>query len=124
LANRGDGSFQEGVDHRTNCSASVAIDDLNADGKNDLATSNGGPPEGVSVFINRPGLCTAQAVIGMGLAAAKRATTRANCRVGTIRRVYSQQGVKGHVVAQRPAFGAILPKRGKVNLVISRGRRK
>jgi hypothetical protein len=123
LANRGDGSFQEGVDHRANCSASVAIDDLNADGKNDLATSNGGPPDGVSVFINRPGLCTVQSVIGMGLVAAKRATTRANCRVGTIRRAYSHQGVKDHVIAQRPAFGALLPKGGKVDLVVSKGRR-
>jgi hypothetical protein len=44
-------------------------------------------------------------------------------QVGSIRLRYTQFGVKGHVVAQRSAFGAILPKGSRVNLVVSRGRK-
>jgi hypothetical protein len=120
LGNRGDGSFAEKIDYRTSCAKSVAIGDLNGDGKNDLATANDSP--GVSVFINRPGRCTVQPVLWIGLAAAKRATIRANCRVGTIRRAYSRFG-KGTVMAQKPKFGAVLPKGGKVSLVVSRRRK-
>jgi beta-lactam-binding protein with PASTA domain len=81
------------------------------------------PPGRVSVFINSPGRCTVQPVLWIGLAAAKRTTIRAKCRVGTIRRAYSRFGAKGTVVAQKPRFGAVLPKGGKVNLVLSRGRK-
>jgi hypothetical protein len=122
LDNRGDGSFEENVDYRTSCAASVAIGDLNRDGRNDLATAKN-DPDSVSVFINRPVRCTVQPVSWIGLAAAKRATLRANCRVGRIRRAYSRFG-KGIVMAQRPRFGAVLRKGGKVNLVVSRGPRR
>jgi beta-lactam-binding protein with PASTA domain len=60
----------------------------------------------------------------MSLAVAKRAPVRANCWVGTIRRAYSQFGAPGNVVAQRSRFGAVLPKGGKVNLVVSRERKR
>jgi hypothetical protein len=118
---RGDGSFEEKLDYRTgNGPFSVAIGDLNGDGRLDMVTADFGG-DTISVLTNRPGLCTVQFVVGMRLAAAKRATVRANCRVGTIRRAYSQFGAKGHVVAQKPRFGAVLPKGGKVNLVVSHG---
>ena len=65
-----------------------------------------------------------QPLVRMTLAAAKRATVRASCSVGTIRRAYSQFGLRGHVVAQKPRFGAVLPKGGKVNLVVSRAKTK
>jgi hypothetical protein len=121
FANRSDGSFAEKLDYRTGKSPSVAIGDLNNDGRLDIASANF-IEDTVSVLLNRPGLCTVQFVVRMSLAAAKRATVRANCRVGTIRRAYSQFGAMGHVVAQRPRFGAVLPKGGKVNLVVSRSR--
>ena len=122
FANRGDGSFGERLNYRTGvCPESVAIGDLNGDRQNDLVTANFGG-NSVSVLANSPGHCTVQFVVRMGLAAAKRTTIRANCRVGTIRRAYSQFGGKGRVVAQKPRFGAVLPKGGKVNLVVSRGR--
>jgi FG-GAP-like repeat/PASTA domain len=127
LDNRGDGSFERFVDHRTSCAWSVAIGDLNGDGRNDLATANGSDrfDRGlVSVFINRPGRCTVQPVIGLVRAAAIRAILHANCKVGRVRLRYSQHGVKGHVIAQRPSFGAVLPKGGKVELVVSRGRKQ
>jgi hypothetical protein len=121
---RGGGRFEEKLDYRTgNGPFSVAIGDLNRDGGPDMVTADFGG-DTISVLTNRPGLCTVQFVVGMRLAAAKRATVRANCRVGTIRRAYSQFGARGRVVAQRPRFGAVLPKGGKVNLVVSRGPRR
>jgi hypothetical protein len=122
LRNRGQGRFGERLNYFTgDCVHEVAIADLNGDGKNDLVTANS--EDSVSVLINSPGRCTVQLVVWMRLAAAKRTTIRANCRVGTIRRAYSRSGAKGTVVAQKPGFGAVLPKGGKVNLVVSRGRK-
>jgi beta-lactam-binding protein with PASTA domain len=56
------------------------------------------------------------------LSAAKRTLARANCRVAKIRLVYSGLG-RGRVITQEPAFGAVLPGGGKVDLVVSRGRK-
>ena len=79
--------------------------------------------ESSHVLINTPGLCTVQDVSrAMTPAAAKRTLARANCRVGKIRRAYSKVK-RGRVISQKPRFGAVLPGGGKVNLVVSRGRR-
>ena len=59
LVNRGDGRFQAKLDYAPGGRPySVAIGDLNSDGRPDLVTAN----EGVSVFLNTPGLCTVQNV--------------------------------------------------------------
>jgi hypothetical protein len=122
LANRGNGSFQAKRDYATGRGPqSVAIGDLNGDGKPDLATANYYAST-VSVLVNMPGLCTVQDVNGQILPTAKRRLARANCRVGTIRRAYSSVKT-GRVISQTPKPGTVLPKRGKVNLVVSRGRR-
>ena len=123
LLNRGDGSFQAKVDYATGPGPnSVAIGDLNGDGKPDLATANLAG-HSVSVLLNTPGLCTVQDVKRHTLPAAKRTLARANCRVGRIRGAYSKTVKRGRVISQRPKFGAVLPGAGKVNLVVSRGRR-
>jgi hypothetical protein len=122
MKNRGGGRFEQTVDYKPGtCPPSLTLGDVNRDGKADLVTANFGS-DSISVLTNRPGLCTVQPVVRMRLAAAKQAILRANCKVGTIRRAYSQFGAKGSVVAQKPRFGATLPKGGKVDLVVSRSR--
>jgi hypothetical protein len=123
LVNEGGGRFQARLGYPTGQEpASVAIGDLNGDDKLDLATANRYSST-VSVLLNSPGLCTVQAVRGRRLPAARRTLARANCRVGKIHRVDS--GVRrGRVITQRPSFGAVLSGRSKVNLVVSRGRKR
>jgi len=137
LANRGGGSFQAKLEYRTGgggASDSIEIGDLNGDGKPDLVSANV-TSNTVSVLINRPGLCTVQnvergflrernvVVQAQTVPAAKRTIARANCRVGKIRRAYSKNVKKGRVISQKPEPGTVLPSRGKVSLVVSRGRR-
>ena len=75
------------------------------------------------MLLNTPGLCTVQDVTGQTVSAAKRTLARANCRVGKIRRAYSKSVKRGRVISQKPKPGTVLPGGGKVNLVVSRGRR-
>jgi beta-lactam-binding protein with PASTA domain len=75
------------------------------------------------MLLTTPGLCTVQDVFRQTLLAAKRTIAYANCRVGKIRRSYSKRVKKGRVISQKPEFGVVLPGGGKVNLVVSLGRR-
>ena len=65
-----------------------------------------------------------QDVKGQTLPAAKQTIARANCRAGKTRRAYSKTVKRGRVISQKPRPGTVLPKRGKVNLVVSRGRKR
>ena len=78
---------------------------------------------GAASITNALGVCTVPHVRGKSLPAAKRTIARANCRVGAIRRAYSKTVQRGRVISQKPRPGTVLPNRGKVSLVVSRGRR-
>jgi FG-GAP-like repeat/PASTA domain len=118
--NRG-GRFQPSVEYPTRGVAEVETVDANGDGRPDLVTSG---TSAVSVLMNKPGLCDVQSVWELKLAAAKERLARAGCRVGKIRHAYSGWAKKGQVTSQRPDFGAVLRAGAKVNLVVSKGRRK
>jgi eukaryotic-like serine/threonine-protein kinase len=75
------------------------------------------------VLANTTGLCTAPNVKGKTLPAARKAIARANCGVGKIRRAYSKNVKKGRVISEKPRPGTTLPTGGKVDLVLSRGRK-
>ena len=123
--NRGDGSFQARSDYRTGGfdTRSVAIGDLNGDPRADLATADFGANR-VFVLLNATGICAVPNLKGTALPRARRAIARAGCRVGKLRRVYSETIKRGRVLSQKPGFGAVLLNGGKVNLVISLGRNR
>jgi beta-lactam-binding protein with PASTA domain len=105
----------------------MAIGDLTGDRRLDLAVpivNSRNSWTSLSLLINRPGLCNVQNVLGMTLTAAKSTLARINCRAGTVRRAFSKWAKRGRVIFQKPTFGAVLRKGGKVNLVVSRGRRR
>jgi VCBS repeat protein/PASTA domain-containing protein len=117
LVNVGDGRFRKQLDYGTGYPRAPAISDLNGDGKRDLVVANS---SAVSVLLNKPGLCNVQELRGQTLKAAKRTLARVNCRVGKISFDHSRT-IKGVVIRQKPKLGAVLPNRGKVNLVVSLG---
>ena len=128
LLNRGDGSFQPKLDYVPALElwrGIVAVGDLNGDKRPDMVVPVGNSRNNwtyLSVFLNKPGLCNVQRLGGLTLAAAKQQLARVNCRVGKVRRVFSNWVAKGHVVAQKPRFGAERPRGTRVNLVVSKGR--
>jgi beta-lactam-binding protein with PASTA domain len=81
-----------------------------------------GATDTVSILANSPGLCAVQNVKGNTLPLARRTLARAHCPVGKIRRAYSRTR-SGRVISQKPKAGTVLRKGGKVDLMISRGRK-
>jgi PASTA domain len=66
--------------------------------------------------------CKVPKVVGKTLPVARRAITRARCRVGRVRRAKSRKP-RGRVVKQTPRWGVSRARGTRVNLVVSRGRR-
>jgi hypothetical protein len=134
LLSRGRGSFENRLEYAVGrlpneqgvTPRALAAGDLNGDGRLDLAASGAyyNPlDEGVAIVVNRPGLCNVQRLSGMTVAKAKQTLGRVNCRVGKVRRAYSKSVERGHVLRQKPGFGAVLPAGGRVDVLVSRGRR-
>jgi FG-GAP-like repeat/PASTA domain/FG-GAP repeat len=122
LLNRGDDSFQAALLYPIGrpWSRSVAISDLNGDGKADLTTAS--LPNTVSVRLaNTAVVCTVPNVVRKTQRSARRAIASAQCGVGKIRRAYSRAVGKGRVIFEDPEPRTVLPRRGKVNLFISLG---
>jgi hypothetical protein len=71
-----------------------------------------------------PRKCRVPRVVGKRLAAAKAAIKQKRCRTGKVTYAYSRPRKKGIVVAQSRRPGRVLPANAKINLVVSRGRRR
>jgi uncharacterized delta-60 repeat protein len=106
---------------------------LQSDRKIVLAGSTGtpGPPAVLDFIVLRflnpappppPPRCRVPNVRGKKLPVARSAITKAHCKVGKVRRKTSKKVKRGRVISQRPKPRTTLPNRGKVNLVVSRGR--
>jgi FG-GAP-like repeat len=121
--NRGDGRLRPRVDYgpvakNNGYGRAIASGDLNGDSRPDLVTPRW---RSVSVLMSKPGLCTVQDVREVALAAARRAIVRGNCRVGRVRHKYWGYVRPGHVLAERPGPGSVVPAHTRVDLVVSRG---
>jgi hypothetical protein len=64
--------------------------------------------------------CVVPKVIGMRLAVARSRIGRANCLVGSVRRVRTKAKKRGKVVAQNPKAGSVKDRGFKVKLVVGR----
>ena len=70
-------------------------------------------------FVLRP--CVVPNLVGKTLTAAKRATKKAFCSVGKVKRAASPKVKKGHVISQKPRHGKRVKQHTRVALVVSTG---
>jgi beta-lactam-binding protein with PASTA domain len=63
-------------------------------------------------------------VVGKRLRVAKLAIKRSHCRTGKVGYAYSRKRKKGIVTSQSRRPGRVLPANSKINLVVSRGRKR
>ncbi len=68
--------------------------------------------------------CKVPNTVGKTLAKAKTMITKAHCRVGKVTRTYSRKRKKDVVIGQSKRPGRVVPKNTKIDLVVSRGRRR
>jgi hypothetical protein len=87
------------------------------------ANFNAATPVAQSFAIAQPP-CTVPKVVGKSLAAAKRAIVQRHCRTGRVSRAYSSKRKKGTVSSQSRRAGKVVPNGSKVDLVVSRGRKR
>jgi Regulator of chromosome condensation (RCC1) repeat/PASTA domain len=73
--------------------------------------------------ITRPP-CRVPRVVGKRVSSAKLTIARRHCRTGKVRYAYSLKRKKGIVIFQSRRPGRVLPGRSKINLIVSRGRRR
>jgi Regulator of chromosome condensation (RCC1) repeat/PASTA domain len=68
--------------------------------------------------------CRVPKVVGKRAAFAKRTIAQRHCRTGKVGYAYSRKRKKSIVISQSRRPGRVLPARSKINLIVSRGRRR
>ena len=68
--------------------------------------------------------CRVPEIVGKRLVSAKRMIASRRCRIGKVGYAYSRKRKKGIVISQSRRPGRVLPARSKINLIVSRGRRR
>jgi hypothetical protein len=71
-----------------------------------------------------PPKCMVPKVIGKRLASARLMISRRHCRTGNVAYAYSRKSKKGIVISQSRRPGRVIPARSKINLIVSRGRKR
>ena len=71
-----------------------------------------------------PARCRVPAVVGKRLVSAKRMIVSRRCRTDKVGYAYSRKRKKGIVISQSRRPGRVLPARSRINLIVSRGRRR
>jgi uncharacterized cupin superfamily protein len=78
----------------------------------------------IAARLKPPPSCRVPDVTGMTLADAKKALAKGHCAAGKVTRAYSSTVKKGRVISQSRAPGTVLANEAKVDLVLSRGKKK
>jgi beta-lactam-binding protein with PASTA domain len=87
------------------------------------ANYNPAPAVSRTFSIKRPP-CRVPKVVGRRLGAAKKLIAKRHCRTGKVGHAYSGKRKKGLVISQSRRPGRVLPASSKINLVVSRGRKR
>ena len=88
------------------------------------ANYNAAPDVLRTFSIARRARCTVPKVVGKRVASAKRTIAAKHCRTGKVSYAYSRMRKRGIVISQSRRPGKVLPARSKINLIVSRGRRR
>ena len=114
---------------RGRCTLSGAIVHLTGVGSCTITASQPGDatynaaPDVSRTFSIAPTPCKVPNVVGKRLSAAKATLATRHCRTGKVSHAYSRTR-KGLVISQSARPGRVLPARAKIDLVVSRGRRR
>ena len=89
------------------------------------ASNSAGSATAVSALTTPvPYQCIVPSVKRKTVAAGRRKLAASHCRLGSVKRTYSRRVARGRIISQRPRAGTELSDRGKVSVVVSRGRRR
>jgi hypothetical protein len=80
-------------------------------------------PDVARTFSIARATCRVPNIVGKRLASAKRTIARRHCRTGRVRYASARKG-KGIVISQNRRPGRVLPAGSRINLIVSRGRRR